>query len=171
MSVWGVASSRLSIPFANIAHRKRAPYAGIALLAFLVLASFAILSFNPTLGLSPQMERPGVAKFHMPIRPPGFENSNYRRPQANAANHRSSSQGTSHSVVFTPEQELAALSYFITSLPSNALPQTVDPSQPIDPELIVDFDVRRNRDEVMRELRVLEKNVWDMYPVIVYAKV
>jgi len=73
-------------------------------------------------------------------------------------------------VTLTPEEELAALSSFIISLPDqNILPPTVDPSQPIDPQLILDFDTRTDGAEA--ELKRLVAATWENYPVVMYTKV
>ena len=73
-------------------------------------------------------------------------------------------------ITLTPEEELAALSSFIISLPDqNILPQSVDPSQPIDPQLILDFDTRTDGAEA--ELKRLVATTWENYPVVMYTKV
>ena len=66
-------------------------------------------------------------------------------------------------------QELAAVSSFIASLPQNMIPATVDPSQPIDPQLILDFDTRGPRAET--ELEAVMEDVWARNPVMLYSKV
>lgn len=72
-------------------------------------------------------------------------------------------------ITLTPEEELAALSSFIISLPDqNILPPSVDPSQPIDPQLILDFDTRTDGAEA--ELKRLVAATWDNYPVVMYTK-
>jgi len=72
-------------------------------------------------------------------------------------------------ITLTPEEELAALSGFIVSLPDqNILPASVDPSQPIDPQLILDFDTRTDGAEA--ELKRLVAATWENYPVVMYTK-
>jgi len=72
-------------------------------------------------------------------------------------------------VTLTSEQELAALSSFIISLPGqNILPSSVDPSQPIDPQLILDFDTRADGAEA--ELKRLVAATWENHPVVMYTK-
>ncbi|KAJ8457498.1 hypothetical protein ONZ51_g11498 [Trametes cubensis] len=66
-------------------------------------------------------------------------------------------------------QELAAVSSFIASLPQNMIPSTVDPSQPIDPQLVLDFDTRGPRAE--QELQAVVHDVWARNPVMLYSKV
>jgi len=62
---------------------------------------------------------------------------------------------------------LAAVSSFIISLPAqNVIPQTVDPSKPIDPQLVLDFDTRA--DGAVAELKQLEHDVWESNPVVLY---
>lgn len=73
-------------------------------------------------------------------------------------------------ISLTPEEELAALSGFIISLPDqNILPPSVDASQPIDPQLILDFDTRA--DGAGAELKRLAAATWENYPVVMYTKV
>jgi len=73
-------------------------------------------------------------------------------------------------ITLTPEEELAALSGFIISLPDqNILPPSVDSSQPIDPQLILDFDTRTDAAEA--ELKRLVAATWENYPVVMYTKV
>jgi hypothetical protein len=72
-------------------------------------------------------------------------------------------------ITLTPEEELAALSGFIISLPDqNILPPSVDPSQPIDPQLIIDFDTRA--DGAADELKRLVAATWEYNPVVMYTK-
>jgi len=72
-------------------------------------------------------------------------------------------------ISLTPEQELAAVSSFIISLPSqNVIPSTVDPSQPIDPQLVLDFDTRAGG--AIAELDQLVADVWDTNPIVMYSK-
>jgi hypothetical protein len=66
-------------------------------------------------------------------------------------------------------QELAAISSFLSSLPQNQIPSFVDPTQPIDPELILDFDTRSPR--ALQEVQVLVEDVWSKNPVFLYSKV
>ena len=73
-------------------------------------------------------------------------------------------------ITLTSEQELAALSSFIISLPDqNILPPSVDPSKPTDPQLILDFDTRADGAEA--ELKRLVAATWENYPVVMYTKV
>ncbi|KAF9653967.1 hypothetical protein BDM02DRAFT_3107152 [Thelephora ganbajun] len=72
-------------------------------------------------------------------------------------------------ITLTPGEELAALSSFINSLPDqNILPSSADPSQPIDPQLILDFDTRTDGAEA--ELKRLVATTWENYPVVMYTK-
>lgn len=66
-------------------------------------------------------------------------------------------------------QELAAISSFIASLPQNVLPPTIDPSKPIDPQLVLDFDTRSPR--ASEEVRQMVDECWSRNPVFVYSKV
>ena len=67
------------------------------------------------------------------------------------------------------DQELAAVTSFIASLPQNVLPPSVDPKLPIDPQLVLDFDTESPR--AKDELRAMVEEVWSRNPVFLYAKV
>ncbi|KAL1741804.1 hypothetical protein HDZ31DRAFT_44606 [Schizophyllum fasciatum] len=71
-------------------------------------------------------------------------------------------------LVLDAPQELAAVSSFLASLKSNSIPHFVDPSQPIDPELVLEFDTRSPR--AQDELQVMVKDVWSQNPVFLYSK-
>ena len=72
----------------------------------------------------------------------------------------------------TPEQELAALCSFLGALASNALPLHVDPSAPLDPQLVLEFDfTKRTEEDVRKELEYIVSDVWERYPVVVFTKV
>lgn len=69
----------------------------------------------------------------------------------------------------TDKQELAAVSSFLTSLSSqNHIPLFVDPSNPIDPQLILDFDTRAPR--AAKEVQAMVDDVWSRNPVFLYSK-
>ncbi|KAG1771624.1 hypothetical protein EV702DRAFT_1136152 [Suillus placidus] len=65
-------------------------------------------------------------------------------------------------------QELAAVAAFVAALPQNMIPRSIDPSKPIDPQLVLDFDTRSPRaaDEVNR----IVQHVWSRYPVMLFTK-
>ncbi|PSR79236.1 hypothetical protein PHLCEN_2v7094 [Hermanssonia centrifuga] len=71
-------------------------------------------------------------------------------------------------VQLTTEQELAAVTSFLASLPQNVIPSSVDPSKPIDPELVLDFDTRSP--QAAEEIRDLVHDAWSRYPVVLYSK-
>ena len=68
----------------------------------------------------------------------------------------------------TSAEELAALVSFMAALPSNALPQHVDPAEPLDPELVLDFDVRRDKARARGEVRRVVGETWRENPVVVF---
>ncbi|CDO76968.1 hypothetical protein BN946_scf184281.g15 [Trametes cinnabarina] len=88
----------------------------------------------------------------------------HRRPHATVASSNPHEQ-----IYLNQTQELAAISNFIASLPQNVLPSTIDPSQPIDPQLVLDFDTRGPRAE--EELQHVVRDVWARNPVMLYSKV
>ncbi|KAJ7467126.1 hypothetical protein FB451DRAFT_1340548 [Mycena latifolia] len=71
-------------------------------------------------------------------------------------------------IALTPAQELAAVSSFLASLPQNVIPLSVDPSRPIDPELVLDFDTHSRY--AMDEVERVVEDVWSRNPVMLYGK-
>lgn len=86
-----------------------------------------------------------------------------KRPKATAG-----AAVASKPVELTPKQELAAITDFLASLPQNVIPSSVDPSKPIDPQLVLDFDTRTPQAEEM--IKDLEHDAWTRYPVVLYSK-
>lgn len=68
-----------------------------------------------------------------------------------------------------PSQELAAISSFLSSLPQNVLPPTVDATRPVDPQLVLDFDTQSHR--AQEEVQAMVEDVWTRNPVFLYSKV
>ena len=81
----------------------------------------------------------------------------------------SESYGNHPQITLDPAQELAAVSSFIISLPQNVLPSFVDPSRPIDPQLVLDFDTRGPN--AAEEVQAVVSDVWTRSPVVLYSKV
>ncbi|KXN90950.1 hypothetical protein AN958_03017 [Leucoagaricus sp. SymC.cos] len=71
-------------------------------------------------------------------------------------------------IQLTKAQELAAVSSFLASLPQNQVPSFVDPSTPIDPQLVLDFDVRSPR--AHQEVQAMVEDVWSRNPVFLYSR-
>ncbi|THH03503.1 hypothetical protein EW146_g10430 [Bondarzewia mesenterica] len=65
-------------------------------------------------------------------------------------------------------QELAAITSFMAALPQNVIPSTVDPSLPIDPQLVLDFDTRSPR--ATAEVDEVVSDVWTRNPVVLFSK-
>jgi hypothetical protein len=66
------------------------------------------------------------------------------------------------------QQELAAVTAFLASLPQNVIPGSVDPLAPIDPQLVLDFDTRSPH--AAEEVEAMVEDVWIRNPVVLYAK-
>lgn len=81
--------------------------------------------------------------------------------------HRPLRQGTQ--IKLDAAQELAAVSSFLASLPQNHIPPSVDPSVPIDPQLVLDFDTSSLR--AADEVQAMVDDVWLQNPVFLYSKV
>jgi hypothetical protein len=72
-------------------------------------------------------------------------------------------------ILLSPEQELSALTAFMAALPQNVIPTNIDPAQPIDPQLVLDFDTRSPQAE--QEMDDLVIDVWIGNPVVLFSKV
>ena len=97
--------------------------------------------------------------------------SHRKRPKGTATSSSSDGATTdvSQPIQLTPEQELAAVTTFLASLPQNVIPSNVDPSKPIDPQLVLDFDTRSP--QAADEIAQLEHDAWVRYPVVLFSKV
>ncbi|KAK8869737.1 hypothetical protein IAR55_000305 [Kwoniella newhampshirensis] len=79
-----------------------------------------------------------------------------------------SSSGDAKGLVFeNTQEELAALISFITSTTANALPD-VDPTNPMDPSVILDFDPAHPN--AKQDLELLQKEVNALYPLVLFGK-
>lgn len=65
-------------------------------------------------------------------------------------------------------QELAAVAAFVAALPQNMIPRSIDPTKPIDPQLVLDFDTRSPR--AADEVNQIVQDVWSRYPVMMFTK-
>ncbi|WWC89983.1 uncharacterized protein L201_004913 [Kwoniella dendrophila CBS 6074] len=65
------------------------------------------------------------------------------------------------------EEEFAALISFITSTTANALP-SIDPSKPLDPHKVLDFDPTHSN--AKEDLILLQQEINTMYPIILIGK-
>ncbi|KIP06967.1 hypothetical protein PHLGIDRAFT_90155 [Phlebiopsis gigantea 11061_1 CR5-6] len=97
-------------------------------------------------------------------------NSHRKRPKGSttSSSQAEATTDTLPPLQLTPEQELAAVTSFLASLPQNVIPSNVDPSLPIDPQLVLDFDTRSS--QAMTEVAQLEHDAWVRYPVVLYSK-
>ncbi|KAF8518774.1 hypothetical protein JB92DRAFT_2601276, partial [Gautieria morchelliformis] len=71
-------------------------------------------------------------------------------------------------ITLTPEEEFAAVVAFMAALPSNALPNSIDPAATIDPDLVLDFDTRTPK--AADEVRDLVGDTWTRLPVVLLSK-
>ncbi|TFK66552.1 hypothetical protein BDN72DRAFT_859836 [Pluteus cervinus] len=87
---------------------------------------------------------------------------------SSSGSNRGSSGSSREQIKLSEAEELAAVSSFLASLPQNVLPPHVDPSLPLDPQLILDFDTTSSR--AHDEVQTLVNDVWARNPVFLYAK-
>lgn len=134
----------------------------VALIALVALTTYIFIA-DTTFLLPPlrSPHAPPVDTFTLAL-----ESLKSTKPLAHKFVHK---QKVKHPFKLDLDQELAAVTSFIASLPQNVLPPSVDPKLPIDPQLVLDFDTDGPR--AMDELRALVEDVWSRNPVFLYAKV
>lgn len=138
----------------------------LALFALVVVSVYILLVAQPTLA---------------PIDPSGHPASRlslskealrltaalrHKRPPGTAGHHPQ--QDARPQIQLNATEELAAVSLFIASLPQNMIPAYVDPAQPLDPQLILDFDTRSP--QAAEELETVVREAWTQNPVVLYSK-
>jgi hypothetical protein len=72
-------------------------------------------------------------------------------------------------IALSPPEELAAIIQFLTSQSSNSLPLSVNPLEPIDPQLVCGFDTRSQR--AVEEVKWMREDVLTQYPVLLFVEV
>lgn len=141
----------------------------MALIAFICLSTYLYFYARPQLAFT---LRDGAAKL-ISTPPTPVDNGDllrsrlFRSPQHSKPKPKPK---PSHpQITLTEPQELASLTFFLASLPENRLPTNIDPSRPIDPELVLDFDTRSPRAE--EGVKEIVEDVWRNNPVVVFSKV
>lgn len=151
----------------------------LALLALILLSGYILLVSQPSLApitphdKSPERTFTSIAaeklsrlstEAHRLAALHGHKSSKSHSSSAETASDAAAAQ-----VRLTPEQELAAVTSFLASLPQNVIPSNVDPLHPIDPQLVLDFDTRSP--QALQEVEQLVVDSWARYPVVLYSKV
>lgn len=81
--------------------------------------------------------------------------------------HTRAPSHTKYTFAQHPDAELGALINFLAALPSNALPESVNPHAHIDPELILDFAPHSADDA---EVDALVAGAWARNPVVIFSE-
>lgn len=150
----------------------------LALLALMLISCYVILVAQPSLApIAAHGHHSSESSFGLAAQKLARLSSEaYRmaaqRKQASSSS-TSSNPGTASEAALpqlqlTPEQELAAITTFL-ALPQNVLPTHVDPSRPIDPQLVLDFNTRSP--QAIQEVDQLVADTWARYPVVLFSKV
>ena len=166
----------------SLTPRKRRPRRStcIAVLALLAVSAYiALYIIRPALGLAPMSLR-GASASAADL----LESSPRQAPEPHAAVDKPHARSrkmkqaplaapAAHPVIphveLTAAQELAAITSFLASLAENVIPASVDPAVPIDPSLVLDFDVHGAK--AAKELADMVEDVWARNPVVLFAKV
>jgi len=141
----------------------------IALLALVCISAY-IFFLHPSLSPSFAFRRTdSPAAGHLAVALEAIRNSRLAAA-VGAGNHGKplSSNANRTKVELDHAQELAAVSSFLASLPQNVIPLSVDPWQPIDPQLVLDFDTESPR--AAEEVQAMVDDVWTRNPVFLYSK-
>ncbi|KAJ7267671.1 hypothetical protein B0H12DRAFT_1200798 [Mycena haematopus] len=148
-------------------HRNRT--AMLALLAIISLSAFVFCNRHPMAMSSAYLLRQGERQVETPpTEQIVFKLEKSRNSRMGAVKQHQRPSGGRQSIALSLEQELAAVSSFLASLPQNVIPLSVDPSLPIDPELVLDFDTRSPR--ALAEIERVVEDVWSRNPVLLYGK-
>jgi hypothetical protein len=142
----------------------------LALLFLIFLSTYFFFTLGSTLAPSISQQYNDFPADQLALALESLRNS--RLADADAGSYGITVKGKSRhrtQVRLDSAQELAAISSFLASLPQNVLPHTVDPSTPLDPQLVLDFDTRGPR--ASDEVRAMVEDVWSRNPVFVYSKV
>jgi len=137
----------------------------LALFALVAFSCYILFITNPSLSARSRVYGDRGALAYKDFVPMPHSSAPARRPQliyqpVNAH---------SPQLTLTPSQELAALSAFLAALPHNRLPSAVNPNQPLDPQLILDFNT--GSESAREELDRVVEEMWSRHPVVLFAKV
>ncbi|KAF8520414.1 hypothetical protein BU17DRAFT_46798 [Hysterangium stoloniferum] len=124
----------------------------MALFMLLILAVFCILHQH--------LNDSALAFSKSPESPP--------HPFVNHLPHRTLRPPRLPQIKLSTEEELAATISFMAALASNSLPDSIDPSSPIDPDLILEFDTRSLK--ASNELKQVVEETWTRLPVVLLSK-
>ncbi|KAI0044982.1 hypothetical protein FA95DRAFT_1583555 [Auriscalpium vulgare] len=137
----------------------------LCLFTLVGITTYIFLVAQPSLTAAPISLRKSAAPVEEPANSWRLLAANYAAKYRNVA----AAVVASHpEVELTPAQELGAVTSFMVALPQNVIPLTVDPSRPIDPQLVLDFDTRSSRAEA--EVEDLVADVWARNPVVLFSK-
>lgn len=145
----------------------------LALLGLIAVSFYIFFVARPSLDLAPialRSDALGHAGTHgshpqdKDIPPPSSRL--FRLPQN--TQRKTVSNANRPQVKLDEPQELAAVAAFLAALPQNMIPRSIDPSKPIDPQLVLGFDTRSPR--AADEVNHIVEDVWSRYPVMLFTK-
>lgn len=140
---------------ARITRRKRAAVIVLATIGALILLAFVTAAPDTF-----KFRRPQAWELHDPL-DEVFASGAIFGPSHERRNP--------HDLVLTPGQELGVLVAFMAAIKANMLPSDIDPSKPLDPQLVVGFDTRAEGAE--KELEAVVEETWSNYPVVMFSQV
>ncbi|KAI0067164.1 hypothetical protein BV25DRAFT_1867714 [Artomyces pyxidatus] len=132
----------------------------ICLFSLVVLTSYIFLVAQPSLVTAP------IPILQHP--PPEEPRSSWRNLATKYRNAAVAVVVARPEITLTSPQELGAITSFMAALPQNVVPLTIDPTRPIDPQLILDFDTRSAQAET--EVEEVVSDVWARNPVVLFSK-
>ncbi|KAI0745928.1 hypothetical protein C8Q76DRAFT_44761 [Earliella scabrosa] len=138
----------------------------LALFVLIIVSVYVVLVSQPTLRPISFRDADRSQEGSRRWTPEGLRLAALKHRKPNATHNPANSRPQ---ITLNQTQELAAVSSFIAALPQNMIPLHVDPSKPLDPQLILDFDTSGpHADE---ELQAVIQDVWTRNPVMLYSKV
>jgi len=140
----------------------------LALFGLIVVSFYIFFIARPSLDLAPIALRTDT-RGHADARVQRVDDENALPPSSRLFRLPPKVLNVDHPQLKLDEsQELAAVAAFVAALPQNTIPRSIDPSQPIDPQLVLDFDTRNPR--AADEVKQLVEEVWSRHPVMLFTK-
>jgi len=112
---------------------------------------------------------PPVKDLGKHVEPFKGKGGNFAATSSDTSNIHNHNSGTSPAYKLTPAEELGAVVAYLTSIGANAhIPSYIDPSKPLEAELILGFNARSSR--ASAEVAELVDETWQINPVVMFGE-
>jgi len=114
--------------------------------------------------------RPSLNDLGRHVEPFKGKGGNFAATSSDTSNSHNHNGGASPALKLTPAEELGAVVAYLTSIGANArISPSIDPSKPLDAELILGFNARSSR--ASAEVAELVRETWQINPVVMFGEV